>query len=149
MENKQFKQEELEAISAALGDSDEGLTGSEISHILSVCRFTDPSPKLSKRFRIHNALVADQNQRGSRTGVLAFMRNAMKPERYEPLRANLNRALAFVGLAFDAAGHLESIDTAATLSEANRRADELRADLTRRGAEGLCQPSAEDFRHVS
>jgi hypothetical protein len=38
MENKVFKQEEIEAISAALGDTDAGLTGSEIGHILSVCR---------------------------------------------------------------------------------------------------------------
>jgi len=41
MENKVFKQEEIEAISAALGDTDGGLTGSEIGHILSVCRIAD------------------------------------------------------------------------------------------------------------
>jgi uncharacterized protein (TIGR02391 family) len=140
MGNKLFKQEEIEAISAALGDTADGLTGSEIDHILGVCRMADRDPEMTKRHRIHNALAADQNSRGDRTGVLAFMRHAMKPERhlgkaerYESMRANLNRALAFVGLAFDAAGSLESVDAVSTLSEAERRADELRVDLTRRG----------------
>src|SRR5229473_7316325 len=115
MGNKLFKQEEIEAISVALGDTADGLTGSEIGHILGVCRMADSNnPGMAKRHRIHNALAADQNSRGNRTGVLAFMRHAMKPERYlgkveryESMRSKLNRALAFVGLAFDAAGSLE------------------------------------------
>ena len=44
MEDKLFRQEEIEAISAALGKTGDGLTGSEIGHILSVCRMADPSP---------------------------------------------------------------------------------------------------------
>jgi transcriptional regulator of aromatic amino acid metabolism len=55
------------------------------------------------------------------------------PERFEPMRANVNRALAFSGLAVDAAGQIYAVDRAQTLSEAQRRADELRADLTTRG----------------
>jgi uncharacterized protein (TIGR02391 family) len=105
-----------------------------------LCRITDRDPALTKRHRIHNALADDQNRRGNRTGVLAFMRHALKPERYlarperyEPLRANVNRALAFVGLAFDTAGILDTFDAVSTLSEAQQRADELRVDLTRRG----------------
>ena len=140
MESKFFKQEEIEAISAALGETGEGLTGSEIGHLLAICGMIDPTPTLTKRHRLHNALVADQNDRGGRSGILAFMRKAMKPERYldkperfEAIRANLNRALAFVGLAFDAAGKLKPVDAVATISEAERRADELRADLVRRG----------------
>lgn len=100
----------------------------------------DPASQLTKRHRIHNALAADQNSRGNRTGVLAFMRHAMKPERhlgraerYELMRANLNRALAFVGLAFDAAGTLDAVAAVSTINEAERRANELRDDLTRRG----------------
>jgi len=140
MENKLFRQEEIEAISAALGDTSDGLTGSEIGHILSVCRMADPDPTLTKRHRLHNALAADQKNRGNRTGVLAFMRHAMKPERhlksperFEAMRAHLNRALAFVGLAFDAAGTLDSVEKVSTISEAERRAAELRADLATRG----------------
>ncbi len=60
-------------------------------------------------------------------------RYVREPERFEPLRANLNRALAFVGLAVDATGLLTSAKQAHTLSEAAQRAQDLRADLTARG----------------
>ena len=55
------------------------------------------------------------------------------PERFEPMRDHLNRALAFAGLAVDASGALGSVEQARTLSEARRRAQQLRADLTSRG----------------
>jgi len=44
-----------------------------------------------------------------------------RPERFEPMRANLNRALAFSGLAVDAAGELVSADHVKTLPDAARR----------------------------
>jgi hypothetical protein len=49
------------------------------------------------------------------------------------MRAHLNRALAFAGLAVNASGTLEAVEAASTLSEAQRRAQELRADLNTRG----------------
>jgi len=49
------------------------------------------------------------------------------------MRAHLNLALAFAGLAVDAAGTLAAVEQARTLSEAQHRAQELRADLTTRG----------------
>jgi len=49
------------------------------------------------------------------------------------MRANVNRALAFSGLAVIATGEISSVTRAETLTEAQHRADELRADLTRRG----------------
>jgi uncharacterized protein (TIGR02391 family) len=49
------------------------------------------------------------------------------------MRARLNQALAFAGLAVDATGTLASVEQARTLSETQRRAQELRADLTTRG----------------
>ena len=49
------------------------------------------------------------------------------------MRAHLNKALAFAGLAVDASGTLASVGQARTLSEAQRRAQELRADLSTRG----------------
>jgi uncharacterized protein (TIGR02391 family) len=49
------------------------------------------------------------------------------------MRRNLNRALAFVGMAFDATGVLTTAEVASTIHEAKRRADELRTDLARRG----------------
>ena len=45
------------------------------------------------------------------------------------MRTNLNRALAFAGLAVDAAGEIVAVEQARTLTEAQRRALELRNDL--------------------
>lgn len=135
-----FSQSELEAIAAALANTSEGLSGSEIGHILSLLRMKDPDPMMTKWKRLHNAFVERQNKSGNRRAILQFIREAMKPARYarqparfEPLRANVNRALAFSGLAVDAAGKLSCVTQAQTLTEASRRAEELRTDLTKRG----------------
>lgn len=138
--DSRFTQSQLEAIAAALADTTEGLTGSEIGHLLATCQMQDPTPELTKRHRLYNAFADDQNKRQHRRQILGFIRHAMKPERYarsseryEPMRHNLNRALAFAGLLIDESGTLRSSERATTLSEAQRRADELRTDLAARG----------------
>lgn len=137
---KTFSQSELEAIAAALADTSEGLTGTEIAHILASLKMSDPTPTMTKWKRLHNAFVERQNYSQNRRAIVQFIREAMKPERYarqpgrfEPLRANLNRALAFSGMAVSAAGELSAVTRAETLTEAMRRANDLRADLVRRG----------------
>src|SRR5581483_100729 len=104
----QFSQSQVTAIAAALGDTSEGLTGTEIAHFLQLAKMADPTPDLTKRHRLHNAFATNQNQRGDRRAILSFIRHALKPERYignaaryETMRANTNRALAFAGLAVD------------------------------------------------
>lgn len=135
-----FSPSELEAISAALADTSEGLTGSEIGHRRATLEMADPTPGITKWKRLHNAFVKRQKDSGNRRAILEFIRRAMKPERYaktpdrfEQLRANLNRAVAFSGLAVDVSGQLYCVDRAETISDAQRRADELRVDLTTRG----------------
>ncbi|WP_291820528.1 TIGR02391 family protein [Bosea sp. (in: a-proteobacteria)] len=135
-----FTQPQLEAIAEALGDTMNGLTGSEIGHLLASAKIADTDPALKKSHRLYNAFAHDQNTRKDRTHVMAFIRKAMKPERFvrdperfEPMRAHLNRALSFAALAVDATGSLDSSEKATTLGEAARRAQELRADLVSRG----------------
>ncbi len=134
-----FTQDQLEAISGALGDTDAGLTGTEIQQLLASSKMTDPGP-ITKRRRIYNAFAESQNTKKNRTHILKFIRLAMKParysrepQRYEPMRALLNRALAFAGLFVHETGELKSAETAQTLPEAQRRARDLRADLEGRG----------------
>lgn len=140
MAGEVFTQSQLEAIAAALGDTQEGLTGSEIGHLLRSSKMADPTPDMTKRHRLYNAFAQSQNSRQDRLCILAFIRKSMKPERYarsperyEPMRANLNQALAFTGMYVNEAGQLKQADKARTLSEAQRRAEELRADLAARG----------------
>jgi uncharacterized protein (TIGR02391 family) len=135
-----FSETELEAIASALADTTAGLTGSEIGQLLRSIGMADPTPDMTKWRRLCNAFVERQNLSQNRRAVQEFIRRAMKPERfakcperYEPLRANLNRALAFCGLAVDATGKLSAVELATTLGEAARRAQDLRADLTSRG----------------
>ncbi|HEV2173125.1 MAG TPA: hypothetical protein VGR71_06140, partial [Nitrospira sp.] len=124
MENAQnltFIQAQLTAIADALGHTDEGLTGAEIEHLLAICRIKDTHPDLTKRYRVFNALANDQNTRGNRKGILAFIRHAMKPERFvrlpgrfESLRTRLNQALLFAGLIVVESGELEKTEAART-----------------------------------
>jgi uncharacterized protein (TIGR02391 family) len=120
----------------------------------------DPGP-ITKRTRIYNAFAESQNRSGDRTRVLGFIRNAMKPTRYvrdpdrfEPMRTNLNFALAFAGLVVTEAGEIESVTVATTLPEAQRRANELRRDLETRGVHAdvlaFCRAElvADDYFHA-
>jgi uncharacterized protein (TIGR02391 family) len=135
-----FSTSQLEAVARALGHTDDGLTGSEIGHLLATARIDDTDPGITKWTRLLNAFVNCQNRLGHRRNVLAFIRFAMKPdrfahgpERFEPIRANLNRALAFVGLEVREDGELVESARASTLPDAIRRANELRAGLSSRG----------------
>jgi len=137
---KTLSQSELEAIAKALADTSEGLTGSEIGHLLATLKMSDPMPTMTKWKRLHNAFVERQNHSQNRRAIVEFIRQAMKPERYakepkrfETMRANLNVALAFSGIAVSPSGELSAVTRADTLTEAQRRADELRTDLTTRG----------------
>lgn len=140
MSNETFSLAQLEAIAGALGDTNEGLTGTEIGLLLANARIEDIDAGNTKRTRLLNAFVTWQNRAGHRRNILAFIRFSMKPERYvhtpdryEPMRANLNRGLAFSGLQVEANGELVSSERVSTLPEAVRRANELRADLVSRG----------------
>lgn len=140
MTKKTFSQDALQAIANALGDTNDGLSGSEIAHLLTSSRLEDVDPETTKRHRLYNAFANEQNRSQSRDCVIAFIRKSMKParfigdmDRFELMRFNLNRALAFSGLSVSARGELSNATASGTLAEADRRARDLRADLTSRG----------------
>ncbi|WP_246675497.1 TIGR02391 family protein [Mesorhizobium sp. B2-6-4] len=135
-----FSQEQLQAIADALADTSEGLRGPEIGHLLTSCHIKDTDPAITKRHRLYNAFAREQNTRRDRTRIMGSIRKAMKParfarepERFEPMRANVNRALAFTGLSVAASGELSKAEKVETLGQAERRARELREDLASRG----------------
>jgi uncharacterized protein (TIGR02391 family) len=136
-----FTETQLKAIAAALGDTADGLTGSEIDFLISASRMTDyGGPAQNKRTRLYNVFAQSQNTTQDRVNILAFIRKAMKPEshvkhpgRFEKLRAMLNEALAFAGMAVDVSGRLIDAELASTISDAKQRANELRSDMVLRG----------------
>lgn len=158
---EQFEGTQIEAIARALGHTEEGLTGPEIEFLLGAAQIQDVDRNNTKWKRLHNALATDQNSRKDRTHILAFIRKAMKPERwlsqhekYEPLRARLNQALLFSGLAVKESGELVEVDKVSTIGDAQRRSNELRAALLKRDAHpdvlAFCRAEllAENFFHA-
>ncbi|SCM79588.1 conserved hypothetical protein [uncultured Pleomorphomonas sp.] len=135
-----FTQLQLEAIAGALGDTPGGLTDDEISSLLEGASLAAPDAGLAMRQRLINAFADVQTTRNDRTHILAFICTVMKPERFaqeperfELMRLSVNRALALAGLMVSEEGKLEAMRAATKLSEASKRARELRADLTYRG----------------
>lgn len=129
----------LQAICDILGDTQSGLSGSEIGRYLSECGCPDPIPQMTKRHRLFAALAAKQNGDSCANGVLAFVKHAMNPVRhvgsadyFETERGKLNGVLAFSGLTLGADGKLRVVKAAQTLTEAEAAASVLRKALVER-----------------
>ena len=138
-----FSAEGLEAISKVLGDTNEGLTGSEIDHLLRNCKIPNPTPDLTKWKRLQNAFGSFQNEHQVGNHVIVFIKRAMDPARYvgqphifRSRRDRLNTVLAFSGYMLGEDGQLRRAIAARTINEALERADRLHAALVHRGVHG-------------
>lgn len=129
----------LKAVADVLADTSDGLTGSQISDLLSRLGMDDPIPTATKRDRLTEAFVARQNMDQSPRRVITFIVTAMEPVRYRSrpelftLRQDkLNEHLAFVGLRVNDEGKVAKGAAARTLDEASRIATSIRDELHRR-----------------
>ena len=129
----------LEALSGVLGDTSEGLTGSEIGRLLERCGIADPMPGMTKRHRLFEALRAKQESDGCANNVLHFVETALDPVRFvgnasgfAAFRDRLNEVLAFSGYQLGEDGKLRPVTQARTLDEAQERAGRLKSELVRR-----------------
>lgn len=136
---QKLEENALEAICDVIGATSDGLTGSEISQLLARCQIDDPLPGITKRKRLFEALNAAQNSDGSANRVLGFIEKSMAPvrfvreeQRFTELRERLNNALMFSGYSLAENGRLERVTQVQTLTEAQRRANRLRAELVQR-----------------
>ena len=130
--NGSISDEVLDAVCNALGDTDEGLTGSEIGDILCQCQIEDINRSATKSYRLYSALKNHSTPEDVYAATIDFIRKVMmpvkfsnKPDRYLVLRSNLNRALSFAGLKVDKAGRLINISPAVTIDDAISRAKDL------------------------
>lgn len=137
-----FSSAELESLCQVLGDTDRGLSGSEIGRLLGQAGVTDSEPGLTKWKRLFNALATRQNLDRSGDRVLSFIRHALDPARYrgreqvfQERRHAANVPLAFYGLEFCEDGKFRKCVAAKTLGEAEERAGRLRKELERRQVE--------------
>lgn len=130
-----FDSESLRAICSILGDTTEGLTGTEIGQLLESCGIDDPMPG-TKRYRLYEALAQRQAQDRCGNNVAAFINAAMNPVRYtreselfEQRRSELNVVLAFCGFQIGEDGRLRAVEASKTLSRAQERANQLQREL--------------------
>lgn len=134
-----FDAQHLEAISRILGDTDTGLTGSEIGYLLQDCRIPDTSPDMTKWKRLFNAFVEFQNEHKIGNHVLVFVKRAMAPARYlecpttfHARRNRLNPLLSLRGLTLGEDGEIRKADPTRTVDQALERANRLHAALKQR-----------------
>lgn len=73
MKISKIEDNKLEQICNIIGDTADGLTGSEISHVLYQAGIKDTDPNMTKRYRIFNALKAKQNVDGCANHIINFI----------------------------------------------------------------------------
>jgi len=131
----------LEAIAKILGDTKEGLTGSEIGHKLQQCRIPDCDPSITKWKRLYNAFAEFQNRHRVGNHVIVFIKEAMNPASYtgspdifQSRKEKLNVVLALSGYRVGDDGIMRRTTKASTLDEALERANRMQEQLRRRNA---------------
>ena len=136
-----FDETTLRIICNVLGDTNSGLSGSEIGQLLRDCGISDLSPSNTKRDRLFEALQWRQQQDRCANQVVAFVQHSMNPVRYthdhamfEDRRSQLNQVLAFAGYTVSQDGKLGRVTQAHTLAEAQERAGKLYHALMARHA---------------
>ena len=133
---KKFELASLESICKILGDTENGLTGNQISKYLSECDIHDPQLNSTKRKKLYDALELKQNQDKCSNNIINFIQHVMKPSRhfddqqwFKEIRKKLNLILSFEGLELEETGFIKQIKATKTLSEAEERALQLRKTL--------------------
>ena len=95
----------IESISKLLGDTGNGLTGTQIAKLLYESGIVDIDPINTKWKRLNSALANKQEIDRCANNVLAFIQNALNPARhynnlewFNDTRFRLNQILSFEGL---------------------------------------------------
>ncbi|MFD7161398.1 TIGR02391 family protein [Kribbella sp. NPDC059898] len=134
-----WKLDVLRGVADVLGDTENGLTGSQIADLLGRLRFPDPQPAASKRARLLEAFIARHNQDRSAKRIVTFITYAMAPAGYVGSQHlftwrqdHLNEVLTFAGLRVTDTGQVARGASSSTLDEAARHAASLQSELRRR-----------------
>ncbi|MFW2044638.1 TIGR02391 family protein [Acinetobacter variabilis] len=126
----------LESICKTLGETNNGLSGTEITKYLAECNIKDLQLNSTKWKRLYDALYSKQTEDRCSNNVLAFIKYVMRPSRhihrkewFENIRTELNYILSFEGFELTESGELKQADKVQTFDEAEARAQNLRKTL--------------------
>lgn len=139
MNTPPFPVETLTALAKAIGDTEYGLTGSEIGSLLHELHMYDPG-ELTKWKRIEASFVNSQNAQGDAGRVISFLTHAYSPARYvrspdlfEIRRGLANPILVLHGLQINGEGKITRTEAISSLADIQRLANTVREELVRRG----------------
>jgi uncharacterized protein (TIGR02391 family) len=128
----------IEEVCKILG---EAVTGSQIPNLIAPFNRNPESPEdqlLSKWKRLFNAVVTVQNRIQDGRPLINLVGQVMAPARFgsqaafDMTRALVNEKLLLAGFSVREDGKVVRAKAASTVAEAQARADDLRAELTRR-----------------
>jgi uncharacterized protein (TIGR02391 family) len=135
-----WPEEVVRGVADVLGHTGDGLSGSQIAELLASVGVPDIAPASSKRERLFAALATQQHKQQASNCIVGFITKAMTPVRYRDKPGSFNQrqdalgeVLVYIGLKVNDEGKVATGPSAATLSEAAKRANSLRAELRRRG----------------
>jgi len=128
-----FSEAQIESLARLLGECG---TGNEISRVLQERGLVDNSGQSTKWRRLYWIFRHYQIEYKCANHVLDFIRAFLAPprfvdrhEEFETHRQNLNKILAFSGLEYGPDGQFRPVKPVATLDEAEKRVQTIRAKL--------------------
>ena len=134
-----FRTAVIESVCRVLGDTSQGLTGTEIHRLLADASIPDIDSSNTKWKRLFNAIADIQNRKKIGNYLVMVVTRAMSPERYtrekevfDERRDQLNEIFAFTGYEVRADGKMARAPRATTIGQAKERASRLRATLEAR-----------------
>ena len=126
----------LESICKILGDTINGIPGSEITKYLAETSIKDPHLNSTNWIRLYDALSTKQSEDRCSNNILAFIKYVLRPSRhihrkewFKNIRTELNYVLSFEGFELTESGDIRETDKVKTFSEAEERAQNLRKTL--------------------
>ena len=134
-----LNQPQLEQIARIVGDTDDGLTGPEITVLLATLAFPDDGANQTKWKRLYNSLVVLHNKHGVGNHAIQLVNAVMSPARYistpdkfQRRQSALNAVLAFAGYYVRDDGKVGRTTPVSTLNEALARANKMGEQLRKR-----------------
>lgn len=138
-----LKASTIEMVARTLGDTSRGLTGSKLHNLLLQAKIKEECEDMSqsKWVRIYNACANYQNRNRCANNILNFIKYSLDPAlyvndkaRYDWLRLEVNKYLAFEGYDVSETGGLRRIEKASTIDDVLFRVDGLKKKLDLQGA---------------
>lgn len=140
-----FKPSTLEKLCEIIGETDTGLTGSELHRFILQAQMEDVSYNenfLAKRKKLYNAFAHEINTHRCSNNIMAFLQLVLDPARYvgktdlfENRRFAVNKQLAFEGIEIDETGKVVALsEKASRLQDIELRVKGLNNKLEQRNA---------------